>query len=464
MGRSTSALDPASYASLALTHVRYDPSDPTAKVLSLVTLSPIFLLCSYVTVILLRRELTFINAFIGQLACEALNWMLKRLFRQSRPTNHLGSGYGMPSSHSQFSGFFAAFFLAHFILNRPPRVRPRTLINSIRRLEHTTAMAMIALLAALTCYSRYHLQYHTPLQILVGLTIGILFGGTYYYFTEHLPRPPLRRLLLDHPIAVALRIRDSWAVWRDGGIEGEYSLWRREWESQRKASHRPTGAANADAGAQDGLEDTRTLARHYDTMKVALEEANRSPPTESAFCVGCVITASGDHGSSKEQMLATGFSRELPGNTHAEQCALDKMSARFKVNSNLTSAVNLPQVGLDLYTTMEPCSERLSGNLPCVNRILDFNKASDAFELPTKYMPRAISRGRSSGTVRVRLRIHRVFQGVSEPDDFVNCQSQTVLRDNGIQVFTVRAPNGTDELEERCLLVARKGHPKAKVE
>ncbi len=28
------------------------------------------------------------------------------------------------------------------------------------------------------------------------------------------PSPPIRQILLDHPIAIAFRIRDSWAVWR----------------------------------------------------------------------------------------------------------------------------------------------------------------------------------------------------------------------------------------------------------
>ncbi len=106
----------------------------------------------------------------------------------------------MPSSHSQFLGFFAAFFLAHFYLNRPPSLRPRTLINSMRRFEHHLAMLLIAAISILTCYSRHHLHYHTPLQIIVGLSIGLAFGATYYYFTEHLPRKPLR---LPAPLAVS---------------------------------------------------------------------------------------------------------------------------------------------------------------------------------------------------------------------------------------------------------------------
>ncbi|SPO27965.1 related to CAX4 - required for full levels of dolichol-linked oligosaccharides [Ustilago trichophora] len=536
MAKGTSAIDPSNYASLGLTHVQYDPEDPLAKLLALVTLSPIFLLCSYVTIILLRRELTFINALIGQLACEGLNWALKRFIKQPRPTGNLGAGYGMPSSHSQFLGFFAAFFLLHFYLNRPPLLKPRTLINSMRRFEHALAMVLIASISVLTCYSRHHLHYHTPLQIIIGLSIGLAFGATYYYFTEHLsrrplrlpaplavsesssplairanrllqpistnttaaarpgldkdkknvvrhrnkprrrsstlsdiimpelhPSPPIRQILLDHPIAIAFRIRDSWAVWRDGGIEGEYGAWRREWEARRAAAT-PVNSAQAAAKFARG-NDVGRLPRHYAMMEIALNEADKSPPTDTAFCVGCVICPSSDADISSfaSEILATGFSRELPGNTHAEQCALDKLASEFKPSSKSENDSTVQTLELDLYTTMEPCSERLSGNLPCVQRILKFNQQADIFTIPRSRVQQAIKYGNlgSDGTVQFRLRIRRVFQGVAEPDDFVDCQSQNILRDSEIQVFTVRSSNDDDDgqLERNCLRVARKGHP-----
>ncbi|TKY89040.1 hypothetical protein EX895_001571 [Sporisorium graminicola] len=525
MAKGTSAIDPSNYASLGLTHVQYDPSDTFAKLFALVTLSPIFLLCSYVTIILLRRELTFINALIGQLACEGLNWALKRLIKQPRPTDRLGAGYGMPSSHSQFLGFFAAFFLAHFYLNRPPLVKPRSLINSMRRFEHALAMVLIASISLLTCYSRHHLHYHSPPQIIVGFSIGLAFGGFYYYFTEYLskkplrlpaplavsesssplairanrllqpintsvgsnksglrqrstnkprrrsstlsdmilpelhPSPPLRQILLDHPIAIAFRIRDSWAVWRDGGIEGEYGTWRREWEARRAAS---TPLNSSSAAALPNSSDVGRLPRHYSMMLTALREADKSPPTDAAFCVGCVICTTSDETtrSPSSQILATGFSRELPGNTHAEQCALDKLSSDYK--STQGRARIAPTLNLDLYTTMEPCSERLSGNLPCVQRILQFNEQNDVYVLPPSFLPSSLSNERQSSSIGFRLRIRRVFQGVTEPDDFVNCQSQNILRDSHIEVYTVRSSNPDDDdgqLEQDCLRIARKGHP-----
>lgn len=93
-------------------------------------------------------------------------------------------------------------------------------------------------------------------------------------------------------------------------------------------------------------------------MELALKEAAKCGPTTTAFSVGAVLV----NGS---ETLSTGYSRELIGNTHAEQCALEKYFTQV-------GAREVPE-GTVLYTTMEPCSFRLSGNEPCVHRILAQN-------------------------------------------------------------------------------------------
>lgn len=108
-------------------------------------------------------------------------------------------------------------------------------------------------------------------------------------------------------------------------------------------------------------------------MELALEEAKKCEGTETAFSVGALLVKGGE-------VLSTGYSRELPGNTHAEQCALEKYFAKHNTR-------DVPE-GTEIYTTMEPCSERLSGNLPCTDRILESS-------------------------------IKTVFVGVLEPDTFV---------------------------------------------
>jgi pyrimidine deaminase RibD-like protein len=131
-------------------------------------------------------------------------------------------------------------------------------------------------------------------------------------------------------------------------------------------------------------------------MKLAIAEAQKCIPVEGAYCVGAVLV------SSTGELLTTGFSRELPGNTHAEQCCLDKLS-------NLASAA-----GGTMYTTMEPCSVRLSGNRPCVSRVIE-------------------------------AKIARVVMGVPEPENLVVCEGRRQLTEKGIVVDTLEG------YEDECL-------------
>ncbi|KAK9367786.1 cytidine deaminase-like protein [Lipomyces kononenkoae] len=158
------------------------------------------------------------------------------------------------------------------------------------------------------------------------------------------------------------------------------------------------------------------MAQDLTYMALALEQAKKCVPTPTAFCVGAVIVlpngASGNT-TNKDIIISTGYSRELPGNTHAEQCSLDKLTDDTRPQPK--SAV--------LYSTMEPCSERLSGNLPCVDRIID----SGIFT-----------------TVKV---------GVIEPDTFIkNNSSKRKLEEAGIRYVHVSG------LENECLEVATLGH------
>lgn len=148
---------------------------------------------------------------------------------------------------------------------------------------------------------------------------------------------------------------------------------------------------------------------HNKFMEMALREAEKAPLVDSAFCVGAVLVKDG-------QVLETGYTRELEGNTHAEQCALEKYAAKH--------GSPVPD-GTVLYTSMEPCSLRLSGNEPCVDRIL-------------------------------KTPIKTVFVGVVEPGDFVKeNDGQKKLEDAG--VIYLHIPGFEDE----AIRIAKRGHSDA---
>ena len=152
--------------------------------------------------------------------------------------------------------------------------------------------------------------------------------------------------------------------------------------------------------------------------------------------MGCVLVTRYPSNTEQEQeqeqqpvVLAGGYSRELPGNTHAEANALTKarnlspeqLSEMFPTSPG-SNAPTIDDVlrHTDVYTTLEPCSVRTSGLAPCVVAL-------------------------------VASKVPRCFIGVGEPEDFVQCEGAQKLKAAGCQVIWVKG------LEEECLEAARRG-------
>lgn len=120
-------------------------------------------------------------------------------------------------------------------------------------------------------------------------------------------------------------------------------------------------------------------------MLLAIELSKKCSTVESAFSVGAVLVHD-------EKVISTGYSRELEGNTHAEEVCFSKVI----VPENST-----------LYTTMEPCSKRLSGKKSCTCLILE-------------------------------SKVSRVVFGIHEPKHFVDCTGESILRKNGVEVLHLK--------------------------
>ncbi|KAI0281605.1 cytidine deaminase-like protein, partial [Russula aff. rugulosa BPL654] len=166
-------------------------------------------------------------------------------------------------------------------------------------------------------------------------------------------------------------------------------------------------------------------------LREALKEAAKCTPAPTAFCVGCVLVARYPSSNAEEEqqpvILATGYSRELSGNTHAEANALTKARnlSPEQLSELFPRAGSTPTIDdvlkhTDVYTTLEPCSVRTSGLAPCADAL-------------------------------VASKVPRCFIGVGEPNDFVQCEGARKLKDAGCQVVWVKG------LEGECLAAARRG-------
>ncbi|KAI0738484.1 PAP2-domain-containing protein [Daedaleopsis nitida] len=229
-----------SKAALDVTHVLYDESSTLAQVLALLTLTPILLNPAYAALTVWTRELVFLEMWAGQMLCETFNYVLKHIIQQERPTTELGDGFGFPSSHSQWMGYFASFLVLHFSL------RHRFVSTGFPLLDHVRDILLLVCIVTLSgavAFSRYYLSYHSIPQVLWGFGIGVLFGSSYYVLTEYIPTRwqdsllgRLRTALLKNSVSTWFRLRDGWAVWSDAGTEAQYWRWRNDWESDRKMS------------------------------------------------------------------------------------------------------------------------------------------------------------------------------------------------------------------------------------
>ena len=151
-------------------------------------------------------------------------------------------------------------------------------------------------------------------------------------------------------------------------------------------------------------------------MRHALSLARKAPPKPTNFCVGAVLVD-----EVTDEILSTGHTMELAGNTHAEQCCLMKLTDEMPLNRE-------NPMKLALYTTMEPCNMRASGNISCTQTILE-------------------SKGKFHGDIET------VYVGVKEPEKFVGENTGKMkLETAGIKY--VHLPG----LEEEILAVATRGH------
>ncbi len=88
-------------------------------------------------------------------------------------------------------------------------------------------------------------------------------------------------------------------------------------------------------------------------LRMAIELSMRCVPSPGAFSVGALILQDG-------RIVATGYSREEREDEHAEETAIRR-----------AQEAGIDLSGATIYSSVEPCSTRLSGRRSCCDRILE---------------------------------------------------------------------------------------------
>ncbi|XP_023371988.1 dolichyldiphosphatase 1 isoform X1 [Otolemur garnettii] len=232
---------PASWRPVTLTHVEYPAGDLSGHLLAYLSLSPIFVIVGFVTLIIFKRELHTIS-FLGGLALnEGVNWLIKNIIQEPRPcggrawaeralgsprSGHywratsscnalvfslspgphtaVGTKYGMPSSHSQFMWFFSIYSFL-FLYLRMHQTNNARFLDLLWR--HLLSLGLLTV-AFLVSYSRVYLLYHTWSQVLYGGIAGSFMAVAWFIFTQEVLTPLFPRIAA-WPISEFFLIRDT---------------------------------------------------------------------------------------------------------------------------------------------------------------------------------------------------------------------------------------------------------------
>ena len=193
------------FRAFGYTHVLYEEGDILGFWFALFSLTPVFVMVAYATLIASRRDFATCTLALGQLLNEVVNYVLKRVIREPRPaTPHLDFGsqpkWGMPSDHSQFVGFAVGYLTLWVVFKW-----------GVRSPHKAVTLLVVYGLAAAVAYSRNYLGYHTVPQVAVGVALGLFNGIVWFSVTETFLRPLFPRLAALW-VSRALLLRDCSAV------------------------------------------------------------------------------------------------------------------------------------------------------------------------------------------------------------------------------------------------------------
>lgn len=162
-----------------------------------------------------------------------------------------GQGYGMPSSHAQFTSYFATYLTLFLLLrHRPIASSSHTPFTT----PQLTLLSLAALLSALiVSWSRIYLSYHSPIQVLAGCIAGAISAGLWFGVTEWARRKGWVEWGLEWELVRAVRVRDL-VVEEDLVVAG----WER-WEGKKRARRHMNGRERE--GGDEGRADAKEKVR-----------------------------------------------------------------------------------------------------------------------------------------------------------------------------------------------------------
>jgi dolichyldiphosphatase len=117
-----------------------------------------------------------------------------------------GKGYGMPSSHAQFTAFFSIYLTLFLLIRHSPHGSNTASPSPYAERLILSFLALAG--AASVAASRIYLNYHTPRQVLIGCYAGAGLAVAWFIVTALIRSSGLLEWGIDTKLARMVRIRD----------------------------------------------------------------------------------------------------------------------------------------------------------------------------------------------------------------------------------------------------------------
>merc|ERR1712212_576046 len=176
------------WRTFTLTHIDYPVGDLWAKMVAILSLTPLVIVIIHLTVIACQRDLHSLFYGLGTMVNLLTNYILKHSLKQPRPTRatnhlrdstHLYQEYGMPSSHAQFMFFFSVY-MTLFVKLR---------LGHCSKFWRNLWCLLCLGLAAVVAYGRIYLHYHTWSQVGWGSIVGAIVAFIWFGIVHKIMTP-----------------------------------------------------------------------------------------------------------------------------------------------------------------------------------------------------------------------------------------------------------------------------------
>ncbi len=125
-----------------------------------------------ISVMVYSRCVHHLVFLFGLITSHEIAKLLKRIVKQPRPDGAFLTSYGMPSDHAMFMVFISVYVML-LVFSR----------DNVKKSSQVLTCLFLCGMTSMVCISRVYLGVHSLEQIVVGVSLGLLWGIFWFRIT-----------------------------------------------------------------------------------------------------------------------------------------------------------------------------------------------------------------------------------------------------------------------------------------